>query len=104
MRFGFFVDDADGLVTFKKDSVQPHGSAHGRYSMQTRRLTPRGRHSVLPIVGDTLVEVRLSTCNLPALVLEAADRTEAGMSWATASLLGRSRQRSGPSLALQRLL
>jgi hypothetical protein len=28
-------------------------------------------------VGDTLVEVRLSTCNLPALVFEAADRTQA---------------------------
>ena len=43
----------------------------------SKRLTSRGRHTVLPIIGDTLVEVRLSMCSLPALVFKAEDSTEA---------------------------
>jgi hypothetical protein len=43
----------------------------------TKKLTSRGRHTVLPILGDTLVEIRLSMCSLPALVFKAADSNEA---------------------------
>jgi hypothetical protein len=42
----------------------------------TKKLSGRGRHTVLPIVGDALVEVRLSTRSLPALVFRAADGSE----------------------------
>ena len=44
--------------------------------MMTKKLTSQGRHTVLPIVGDTLVEVRLNTSSLPALVFKAEDNTE----------------------------
>ena len=43
----------------------------------SKKVTSRGRHTVLPIVGDTLVEIRLSMCSLPALVFKAEDGTEA---------------------------
>jgi hypothetical protein len=46
----------------------------------TKKLTARGRHTVLPIVGDTLVEIRLNMRNDPALVFRAADDTEAELS------------------------
>jgi hypothetical protein len=42
-----------------------------------RQLTTRGRHTVLPILGDTLVELRLSARSAPALVFRAADDSEA---------------------------
>jgi hypothetical protein len=42
----------------------------------TKKLTPRGRHTVLPIIGDTLVEVCLSTCRPPTLVFKGADGSE----------------------------
>jgi uncharacterized protein DUF6188 len=43
----------------------------------SKKFTSRGRHTVLPIVGDTLVEIRLSMCSLPALVFRAEDGREA---------------------------
>ena len=43
----------------------------------SKKLRSRGRHTVLPIVGDTLVAVRLSMCSLPALVFKAEDGSEA---------------------------
>lgn len=45
-------------------------------TMMSKKLTSRGRHTVLPIIGDTLVEIRLSTCNPPALVFKAEDGSE----------------------------
>jgi hypothetical protein len=46
-------------------------------SIRVRKLTHRGLHKVLPIVGDTLVEISLSTCRLPVLVFKAEDGSEA---------------------------
>lgn len=46
-------------------------------SMTARKLTARGRHTVLPILGDRLVELRLSVCSAPALVFRAVDDGEA---------------------------
>ena len=43
----------------------------------SKKLASRGRHTVLPIVGDTLVEIRLSMCTSPALVFKAEDGSEA---------------------------
>lgn len=43
----------------------------------SNELTSRGRYVVLPIVGDTLIEIRLSACAPPALVFKAADHSEA---------------------------
>ena len=45
--------------------------------MMMRKLTTRGRDTVLPILGDTLVELRLSVHSAPALVFRAADDSEA---------------------------
>ena len=45
--------------------------------MISKKLTSRGRHTVLPIIGDTLVEIRLSVCHLPALIFKAEDDSEA---------------------------
>src|SRR5262249_19390904 len=45
--------------------------------MMSKKLTSRGRHTVLPIIGDTLVEIRLNMCSLPALVFKAVDGSEA---------------------------
>src|ERR1041385_3421599 len=45
--------------------------------MTARKLTRRGRHTVLPILGDTLVELRLSVCSALALVCRAPDGSEA---------------------------
>jgi hypothetical protein len=45
--------------------------------MSTKKLLSRGKNTVMPIVGDTLVEIRPSMCMLPALVFRALDRSEA---------------------------
>jgi len=45
--------------------------------MISKKLTSRGRHTVLPIVGDTLIEIRLSMCAMTALVFKAEDGSEA---------------------------
>ncbi len=57
--------------------------------MTTRKLTRRGRSTVLPIVGDTVVEVRLSTRTMPALVFLASDWTEAELAIEDRITLGR---------------
>jgi hypothetical protein len=41
-----------------------------------KKLALRGRNTVLPLVGDTMVEVCISTCRLPVLVFKAADGGE----------------------------
>lgn len=45
--------------------------------MLSRRLIDHGQFITLPIVGDTLAEVRLSIDSLPALVFKAVDGDEA---------------------------
>lgn len=42
----------------------------------TKNLSRRGRHTVLPFVGDTMVELRLSTQQSPALVFQSAEGAE----------------------------
>jgi hypothetical protein len=44
--------------------------------MTARKLQARGRHTVLPIVGDMVVEIRLSVRTLPAIVFRAPDGGE----------------------------
>lgn len=44
--------------------------------MTPKRFAPHGQHISLPISGDTLVEIRLSICQLLALVFQADDNTE----------------------------
>src|SRR5262245_32446465 len=58
----------------------------------TKKLTRRGLHTVLPIVGDSLVEVCLSTCRLPTLVFKAEDGTEAELTIKESILLKRGEQ------------
>jgi hypothetical protein len=40
------------------------------------KLQRRGRHTVLPIIGDTLAELRLSAARAPALGFQAPDGSE----------------------------
>jgi hypothetical protein len=58
----------------------------------SRKFTARGRYTVLPIVGNTLVEVRLGTCRLPALIFRAADGSEAELTIEEAVTLTRGKQ------------
>jgi Family of unknown function (DUF6188) len=51
----------------------------------------RGRHTILPLVGDTLVELCLSTRILTTLVFEASDRSQAELVLEDAVLLRRGR-------------
>ena len=63
-----------------------------RGSMMSKKLTSRGCHTVLPIVGDTLVEVRLSISSLPALVFKAEDGSEAELTIEDRTTLRRGEQ------------
>jgi hypothetical protein len=42
----------------------------------TKKLTHRGRHTILPIVGDILLEVSLSSRRGPVLIFLATDETQ----------------------------
>jgi hypothetical protein len=58
----------------------------------SKKLMSRGRHTVLPIVGDTLVEVRLSMRSLPALVFKKEDGSEAELTIEDCTTLRRGEQ------------
>jgi hypothetical protein len=60
--------------------------------MTVRKLTARGRGKVLPILGDALIELRLSACSAPALVFRGADRGEAELTIADGICLQRGDQ------------
>ncbi len=42
----------------------------------TRKLTARGRHTVLPIIGDTVAEIRFGFQDCPEIVFRGADGHE----------------------------
>jgi hypothetical protein len=56
----------------------------------TRKLARRGEHTLLPIVDDELVEIRLGTRCLPSLIFRAEDGSEAELTFEDCITLGRS--------------
>jgi hypothetical protein len=58
----------------------------------TKKLISLGRHTILPIVGDTVTEIRLSTCSMPAVVFRAGDGSEAELTIEERIMLARGKE------------
>jgi hypothetical protein len=54
-----------------------------------KKLQKRGQRLILPIVGDTVSEVVLSTCRMPAVVFRDADGNESEIHFEEAITLAR---------------